>query len=227
MLQLAIFDLDNTLYPASSGLLETVGERVASFIREELGLSDEETDALRYRYWKEYGNTARGLALHHNIDPHKFLQYIHEIELNTFIEVNKELDVLLGELRLQKVVFTNSPAEYAQRILRVLGIAHHFTKIYDLHSLNFVGKPNREAYSFIIQDTQVLGSECIMLDDSLSNLLVAQDFGMQTVLVGYHGTPQGSIAAVRPIQPDYVASDIIDAIKLTIQIMSSVGIARK
>src|SRR6185437_4784471 len=70
-----IFDLDNTLYPASCRLFEQVQSRMNDFIAELLGVDLEEAKRLRSRYFREHGTTLRGLMTVHGIEPMRFLDH--------------------------------------------------------------------------------------------------------------------------------------------------------
>src|SRR4051812_13378975 len=60
-----VFDLDNTLYPASCNLFKQVDARMASFIAAELSITETEARALQKRFYRTYGTTLRGLMLEH------------------------------------------------------------------------------------------------------------------------------------------------------------------
>ena len=56
-----IFDLDNTLYPASCRLFDQIQDRMQRFIAERLDLSPEEALIAQKTYFREHGTTMRGL----------------------------------------------------------------------------------------------------------------------------------------------------------------------
>src|SRR4051812_20309273 len=56
-----IFDLDNTLYPASCRLFDQVQQRMNEFICDRLNLSPEAAAELRRSYFREHGTTLNGL----------------------------------------------------------------------------------------------------------------------------------------------------------------------
>src|SRR5579885_1505186 len=76
-----IFDLDNTLYPHSCNLFAEVEARMAAFMCAEFGIDTEAAHAMRRRYFKTYGTTLRGLMNENGIDPHRFLDYVHQIDV--------------------------------------------------------------------------------------------------------------------------------------------------
>ena len=76
-----IFDLDNTLYPASCRLFDQIHARMQSFIALRLGLSPEAALVVQKTYFREHGTTMRGLMTVDRVDPHEFLAYVHDVDL--------------------------------------------------------------------------------------------------------------------------------------------------
>ena len=56
-----IFDLDNTLYPAEKHLFGLIDVRINRYMTEIVGIPAPEVDALRREYWRLYGVTLQGL----------------------------------------------------------------------------------------------------------------------------------------------------------------------
>src|SRR6266404_4812154 len=77
-----IFDLDNTLYPASCRLFDQIHANMTRFIAERLDLSPEAALVRQKAYFREHGTTLRGLMTVDRIDPDDFLAYVHEIDLS-------------------------------------------------------------------------------------------------------------------------------------------------
>jgi putative hydrolase of the HAD superfamily len=183
-LQCALFDLDNTLYPEGVGVMEVVSQRINEYMSSRLGMDEETINRLRPRYWREYGTTMRGLLVEFQINPDDYLTYVHDFSVEEFLSPNEELNRVLACLPWRKIVFTNSPKEHAQQVLKALGVAHHFERIFDIKDSGYVGKPHRAAYQCLLDVLGVTAEKCITFDDSLPNLRVAGELGMVTVLVG-------------------------------------------
>src|ERR1700758_2634458 len=77
-----IFDLDNTLYPASCRLFDQIHARMTRFIADRLDLSPEAALVVQKGYFREHGTTLRGLMTVDRIDPDDFLAYVHEVDLS-------------------------------------------------------------------------------------------------------------------------------------------------
>ncbi|MDQ7001054.1 MAG: pyrimidine 5'-nucleotidase, partial [Mariprofundus sp.] len=133
---LAVIDLDNTLYAADSGVFARMDKRMTEFVANELGVNSEEADRLRVKYWREYGTTLRGMMLHHGMDAEPFLKDVHDINAHEILGKDEALDMALERLPARKVIHTNGIREHAEKILETLGIAHHFGAIYDIRFNN-------------------------------------------------------------------------------------------
>jgi putative hydrolase of the HAD superfamily len=177
-----LFDLDDTLYPRSVGIMTTVGERIRQFIVDTLALKADEAAALQKRYFHTYGTTLRGLQDEHHIDPDVYLAYVHDFPLDA-LQPTPELDRLLARIPLTKVIVTNASAEHAQRVLERLGIAHHFDAILDIRAFDYFCKPDPRAYERVLARLQARPEDCILIDDSARNLLPARRLGMTTILM--------------------------------------------
>jgi len=187
-LKYILFDLDETLYPSRSGLMAEIGELMSRFMEERLNMPPSEVPTLREHYYHVYGTTMRGLQIHHDIDPEDYLAYVHDLPLEDYIGPNDELDRVLAEIETEKAVFTNASAEHARRVLKVLGIGRHFSRIIDVRAVGYIAKPDPAAYRRALAILGAAGDECLLVDDRARNLSPAKELGMITVLVGSEKT---------------------------------------
>ncbi|HVH79223.1 MAG TPA: pyrimidine 5'-nucleotidase, partial [Stellaceae bacterium] len=114
-----VFDLDNTLYPASCGLFPRVQERMNDYICRLLNVSLDEAKTLRAQYFREHGTTMHGLMAVHRIDPHEFMAFVHDVDLSC-VPPNPELVMALGTLSGRKLIYTNGSVPHAENLLRHL-----------------------------------------------------------------------------------------------------------
>lgn len=177
-----LFDLDETLYPRTAGIMQRIGHLIRQYISDRMGYTAEQADSLARRYYREYGTSMRGLLLNDNLDADDFLAYVHGFSLDS-LDANPQLDALLSSLPLDKVIFTNADRAHAERVLDRLGVAHHFTRIIDIVAVNYVSKPNLEAYLDCLDLLGAKASECVLIEDSARNVEPATALGMVTVLV--------------------------------------------
>jgi putative hydrolase of the HAD superfamily len=188
---LAVIDLDNTLYAADSGVFDRMDKRMTAFVASELDVDDEEANRLRVKYWKEYGTTLRGMMLHHGMEPEAFLHDVHDIDAHEILDKDENLDIALGRLPGRKVIHTNGIREHAERILDTLGIAHHFERIYDIRFNNYIPKPSMETLARLIKQEGSTPQRTLVVDDMEANLEVARELGCKTVWIT-HKTENGT-----------------------------------
>src|SRR3984893_2374006 len=101
-----IFDLDNTLYPASCRLFDQGQRRMNEYICEPVAFSPHEAADMRRSYFGEHGTTMNGLMKVHSIDPHDFLAFVHDVDL-ACVPHDPALLVAFERLRRRKIVNTN------------------------------------------------------------------------------------------------------------------------
>jgi putative hydrolase of the HAD superfamily len=183
--RVVFLDLDDTLYPPSSGVWDAIGERIQAFVMDRLGLSYEQATALRRRYFEEYGTTLNGLWHYHAIDPEDYLAYVHAVPLEEMIRPDPDLGSMLRDLPQKRIVFTNANRQHAERVLACLGVSAYIDAIADLFALEMTNKPQQAAY---IRALELAGETdpraCVLADDLPRNLVPASAMGMTTVLVG-------------------------------------------
>ncbi len=183
-LRCVFFDLDNTLYPESAGLMQAIGERMNRYMIERLNIEPAEVTGIRDDFLKKFGTTLNALRRFYTIDPDEFLDFVHDIPLHKHLQYEPALDQMLERLKLKKIVFTNADAKHARRVLTRLGILRHFEWIIDIHQIDFCNKPDRRAYFKAMDYVSVQPEECLLIEDSLVNAITARELGMITVLIG-------------------------------------------
>lgn len=181
----AIFDLDETLYPTGTGLMEEVGRRITRWVQHHLGLDAGEASRLRELYVRLYGTTLGGLLAEHpgQVDVEEYLAFVHDVPVEKYLRPDPALRAMLDAIPLRRVIFTNSTSEHARRVLNALGIADLFENIVDIRALNFIHKPRREAYERMLALLGAQGPACILVDDRAVNLRPAKQLGMTTILL--------------------------------------------
>ncbi|MGV1014269.1 MAG: pyrimidine 5'-nucleotidase [Methyloceanibacter sp.] len=177
------FDLDNTLYPGACNLFPQIDRRMGEFIAKSLGIPLEAARALRETYYYEHGTTLSGLVRLHNISPHAFLDYVHDIDLSA-VAPSPELAGSLDALPGRKFIFTNASRRHAEAVIERLGLEDSFEDIFDIHALDYIHpKPTREAFERFAKTHAVAPHRAAMFDDLPANLETAHALGMTTVLV--------------------------------------------
>lgn len=206
-----VFDLDNTLYPPTCGVVERVHELITAFMVERLAMTPLEADVLRARYREELGTTLNGLMRDHGVSPDEYLDYVHAIELEELLEPDAALHTMLRGLPHEKIVFTNGSSAHAERVLACLGVRECFTDVYSLERVAYVPKPEPAAFLTVLRAIDVPASRCLLIDDRLDNLRAAGTLGMRTLLVGSATAPGGVDVAVESIIELPIALRAVDA----------------
>jgi len=179
------FDLDETLYPKSNGLWQSISTRINQFLIDRLNISPESAQDLRQRYLDAYGTTLNGLLHNHDIDPIDYLDFVHEIPIESMIEPDPVLRQILTKVTPRRFIFTNASQKHAERVLNHLNLYDLFEGIIDIIALDYINKPLTESYMMALDISGDPAPErCMILDDRIVNLIPAKDFGMTTVLVG-------------------------------------------
>jgi putative hydrolase of the HAD superfamily len=179
------FDLDDTLYPASSGLWPALKVRMSQYMIERMHIPAKDVPGLREEYFCEYGTTLRGLQARHNIDAQDFLAYVHDVKLTDYIQPDPLEQSVLASLPTRNLIFTNSDVNHARRVLRVLQIEEYFADIVDVNRMNPYCKPNPEAFALALKIAgESNPSKCIMIDDMPNTVKAAKALGLYSVLFG-------------------------------------------
>lgn len=185
-----IFDLDNCLYPASTGLFALIDERMGAYIERLLGCDRAEAKRIQKAHFHEHGTTLAGLMKNHEVDPHHFLADVHDIPLDR-VEPNEHLARLLSLLPGRRFVFTNGDAPYARRVLEAIGIHDHFDELHDIHASNLRPKPDAHGYELLCARFAIDPCHAVLADDMVQNLVPAKRLGMTTVWVD-NGSERGN-----------------------------------
>ena len=184
-----IFDLDNCLYPASTGLFALIDERMGAYIQRLLDCDPVEAKRVQKDHFHRHGTTLAGLMKDHRVDPHHFLEDVHDIPLDR-VQCDERLGRLLPRLPGRRFVFTNGDAPYARRVLDAIGVAEHFEDLHDIHASSYRPKPEPHGYEFLCDRFGIDPNHALLADDMVQNLAPAKALGMTTVWVD-NGSERG------------------------------------
>jgi len=178
-----LFDLDNTLYPAESGLLARMSPLITGYVARLTGLAEAEAFALQKRYLAEHGLTLTGLMRHHGVDPDDYHAMFHDVPLD-ILEPDSALRRALARLPGRRLVFTNADDVHARRVLEKLELADLFEAVFHIASADYRAKPDPDGLAAMVRGHAVVPRETCFFEDSAGNLAPAAALGMTTVLVG-------------------------------------------
>lgn len=187
-----IFDLDNTLYPASCRLFDQIDRRMGEFISRLLKVDAVEAKRIQKDMFYRHGTTLRGLMSEHEVDPDAFLDYVHDID-HSPVPADPALAAALERLPGRKLIFTNGTVAHAERVLARLGVHAHFNGIFDIVHSDFIPKPVRSPYEKFVTAHDVDPARAAMFEDIARNLEVPHALGMTTVLVTSPANVDGNL----------------------------------
>lgn len=185
-----IFDLDNTLYPSSTRLFDLIDARMSAYVQRLLGCDPVEAKRVQKGYFRDHGTTLAGLMKHHGVDPHHFLDDVHDIALDR-VAPDDRLAAALRRLPGRRFVFTNGNDAYAERVLAAIGIGDDFHGLIDIHACGYRPKPDPHGYQLLIDRFAIDPARAVLVEDMAKNLKPAKALGMTTVWVD-NGSDHGN-----------------------------------
>jgi putative hydrolase of the HAD superfamily len=187
-----LIDLDDTLYPHSNGVWDMIRERINHFLINEMNFPEDSVASLRTRLFQQYGTTLRGLQNEFSVNMEAYLDYVHNVPLETAIAPDPDLDRILKNIPHRKVIFTNANKTHAQRVMDLMGVSDHFNTIVDVYALAPHCKPEVKAFHKALALIDEKPNQCLLIDDSPANLETARSLGIRTISIGarrHKGSP--------------------------------------
>ncbi|KNA20418.1 hypothetical protein SOVF_052570 [Spinacia oleracea] len=136
-----LFDLDDTLYPLSSGLSKGVLKNIQDYMVEKLGIDRSKIDDLSNLLYKNYGTTMAGLrAIGYDFDYDEYHSFVHGKLPYENLKPDPVLRNLLLSTPIRKVIFTNADETHAIKALSKLGLEDCFEGIICFETLNPIHK---------------------------------------------------------------------------------------
>ena len=151
-----IFDLDNTLHDAKKKIFPIINKKINQYISTAVKINYTEADKLRQKYWKKYGATLEGL--------------VHPME---------DLIKVLSSINGQKILYTNAPRVYTDKVLKICKIEDYFDEIFSIEDGNFLAKPSKISMKFFVNKYKI--KKGYFVDDVKENLETANQFGLSTI----------------------------------------------
>ncbi|KAH9701325.1 Catalytic/ hydrolase [Citrus sinensis] len=149
-----LFDLDDTIYPLTSGLSKEVTKNIQEYMLQKLCIEEAKVPELCVSLYKFYGTTLAGLRVctlasstfvylrykAPNLALSMFYSYVHGRLPYMMLKPDPVLRNLLLSLPIRKVIFTNADKTHAARVLSRLGLEDCFERIISFETLNSTDK---------------------------------------------------------------------------------------
>ncbi|GAB2235515.1 hypothetical protein Droror1_Dr00025940 [Drosera rotundifolia] len=201
-----LFDLDDTLYPMSSGINLACRKNIEEYMLHQLHIEDTEVPRMCLELYKEHGTTMAGLkALGYDFDNDEFHEFVHGRLPYEALKPDPVLRNLLLSMPQRKIIFTNSDEAHVAQVLSRLGLEDCFEGVICFETLNpppqssqtfsddetmdkpssrILCKPSLQAIEAAIQIADVDPARTIFFDDSVRNIASGKAAGLHTVIVG-------------------------------------------
>ncbi|KAJ3698156.1 hypothetical protein LUZ61_001861 [Rhynchospora tenuis] len=190
-----LFDMDDTLYPMSTGINLACRHNIEEYMRNQLSIKESEVPKMCLDLYKEYGTTMAGLkALGYEFDYDEFHSNVHGKLPYDKLKPDPVLKQLLLSMPQRKIIFTNADKAHAAEVLSRLGLEECFEGVICFETLNEVEdsksnkrilcKPMLEAMKAAIQIAKIDPKKTIFFDDSARNIATGKAAGLHTVVVG-------------------------------------------
>ena len=194
-----IFDLDNTLYPPSTGLTGQMNERIRALLRDLLGTDEAGARLAQNDLTRRYGTTMRGLMTTRGIDPAAFLAAEHDVDYGV-LSPDPRLTKAIAALPGRVLVYTNGPAAHASRVLDLLDLAGVVDGVFDLEAAGLVPKPDPGAFARFAERFMIEPGRSVMFDDLAHNLVAPRELGMAVGHVDWTFV-DGPVAELTAVDP--------------------------
>ena len=175
-----IFDCDGVLYKDLDTVFGQVSKRMSEYISRKLNVDLKKAKELQRNYFHQYNTSLNGLMIHHKIDPHEFLEYVHDINLD-FLKKDTVLREELLKLDAKKFVYTNGSRNHVNNITKHLGIDDLFDGVFDIVDGQFIPKPQIEPFKILIKKFDINPEETVFIEDIAKNLSVKKELNLKTV----------------------------------------------
>lgn len=202
-----VFDLDLTLYAPEHNIMQQIRDRIALYVEDYFQVSAERSHEIRHAYWRKYGTTLGGMMAEHGVEPHGYLDFVHDVDLSLLAPCAR-LNSAIAALPGRKLIFTNADAPYAERVLAAIGLKGAFEDIFDIHRMEHRPKPAPESYTAFCDAMEVEASTALFIEDSVHNLEPAKSLGMTTIWINHAADAESGGA--RPHYVDHEISDLAD-----------------
>lgn len=160
-----LFDMDNTLYPASSDMDKGITRRMLECVADFFHCDMEKATQLRAERIVHYSTTLEWLRAEGMSDIEGFLAHVHpDNEANELLPQPKLRDFLIS-LNMPMSILTNAPHEHADRVLAKLGVADLFEAVTDIRDAGFNGKPYPDAFLAALRKAGTSLEDTLFLDD--------------------------------------------------------------
>uniref|UniRef100_A0A6N2L3U4 Uncharacterized protein n=1 Tax=Salix viminalis TaxID=40686 RepID=A0A6N2L3U4_SALVM len=182
-----LFDVDDTLYPRSSGLLEEVTENIQEYMVQKLGVEETEASQINGVLYKSYGTSMAGLKIFSNADKAHVAKVLSRLGLEdcfdgvicfeTLNPCNYEGISSSDENGVRRPSYTSR-----RQILDIIEHPCQSDSVPVLQETPVVCKPFEDAFEQAFKLANINPRKTVFFDDSVRNIKTGKLMGLHTVL---------------------------------------------
>ncbi|KAK1420821.1 hypothetical protein QVD17_22703 [Tagetes erecta] len=132
-----LFDVDDTLYPLSSGLSAQCTRNIREYMVNELDMDESKVPEMCAQLYRDYGTTMAGLrAFGYDFDHDHYHSFVHGRLPYEHLKPDPVLKSLLHSLPIRKVIFSNANEAHVAEVVQRLGLEDCFDDVICFESLN-------------------------------------------------------------------------------------------
>lgn len=181
--KILVFDLDATLYYAGDEIEKLCDAKVVRWFSNKLNISSEQADKLIKDIRSRYAYDVEALEHDFPFSKYEFIEDVCDVDVS-ILEPDIELNGLLKSLPEPKYILTDSIRRHVSDTLKAIRVEEGlFNGVFDAHDMNYTFKYNPESFRLFLQKYNLKAEDCILFEDSVTNLTTAQKLGFTTVLV--------------------------------------------
>ncbi|KAI7726022.1 hypothetical protein M8C21_033452 [Ambrosia artemisiifolia] len=163
-----LFDVDDTLYPLSSGLSAQCTKNIIEYMGNELDIDESKVLEMNGKLYREYGTSMAGLrAFGYDFDYDNYHSFVHGRLPYENLKPDPVLRSLLHSLPIRKV-----------------GSVIGYENDSELPESPIVCKPFENAFQQAFKLANINPRKTLFFDDSIRNIQTSKLTGLTTVLVG-------------------------------------------
>ncbi|KAL8092237.1 uncharacterized protein C24B11.05-like [Apium graveolens] len=224
-----LFDVDDTLYPFSSGLSTQCTKNITAYMIQHLGMDATNASEMCLKLYKDYGTTMSGLrAIGYDFDDDHYHSLVHGRLPYQNLKPDPVLRNLLHSIPIRKVIFSNADEAHVAKVLSILGLEDCFESVICFETLNpthksniirdgdainsdedkndsaflespIICKPFKIAFEEAFKIANINPEKTLFFDDSARNLQTATCMGLHTMAVGSSKRAKGVDYALESI----------------------------
>lgn len=187
----ALFDADQTLYPASIGFEEQVLDTVLTSVARETfkkhiskDISEEYIQEKFTEYYHQYGASLVGVAKDLGLEASLLFDEAFKKKkidytcLPKCTKTREELIRLRDQNKIRLAILSNSTDLHVHQVIAAMGLDGLFGLIHGINHHNFSPKSDPNTFKNTLWEMAVEPEDVVLFEDSLKNLKVARDLGL-------------------------------------------------